>query len=123
MEAEAILAVVTAAEEGEIEFVASDVLRFETANNPLPARRDFALGVLHLARHDVSSSPTVEARAREYERAGLKPLDAVHLASAVEAEADLFCSTDDPLLRKARAANTGATRVVSPLELIAALSP
>ena len=123
VEAEAVLAVVTAAEIGGVDLVTSDVLRFETENNPLPHRRDFARRVLALATDDVSTSTAVSTRAGGYEREGVKPLDAVHLASAVEARADLFCTADDTLRRRARQANTEATRVVSPLELVAALEP
>ena len=123
VEAEAVLAVVTAAEVGGVDLVTSDVLRFETENNPLPHRRDFARRVLALAAVDVPTNTAVSARAAGYGRDGVKPLDSVHLASAVEARADLFCTADDALLRRARQANTGATRVVSPLELVAALEP
>ena len=47
----------------------------------------------------------------------MKPLDALHLA-----EADFFCTCDDRLLKRARAAHTGQTRVVSPLELVMEIS-
>ena len=122
VEAEAVLAVIAAAEAGEVDLVGSDVLRFETANNPHPTRRDFARRVLALAAADVATTPAVVGRARQYEVEGIQPLDAVHLASAVEGGADFFCSTDGDLLRKGQRVNTGTTRVVSPLELAAALS-
>ena len=61
-------------------------------------------------------------RAQQYEVAGIKRLDAIHLASAVEAEADFFCTTDDLLLKRGRAVNTNSTVVVSPLELVVHLS-
>ncbi len=122
LEAEAVRAVIAAAEQGAFDLVTSDVLRFEVGANANPTRRDFALGVLHLARHDVRSTPSVEARARLYLGAGVKPLDAVHLASAVEASADLFCTTDGPLLRRAAGLNTSAVRVVGPLELASLLA-
>ena len=118
VEADIVLAVIAAVEANELELVSSDVLRFETENNPLPTRRDFARRVLALATVDTASTPEVAKRARGYEQAGIKPLDAVHLASAVAAGAELFCTVDDEFLRKARAVNTGATRVVSLVELI-----
>ncbi len=121
VEAEAVLAVIAAAERGGVDLVASDVLRFEIENNPLPHRRDFARNVLRLATRDIATTEAVGSRAAEYQQAGIQPLDAVHLASAVEADADLFCTTDDALLHHGHHADTGATRVVSPLELIAAL--
>ena len=123
VEAEAVLAVVTAAESGGVDLVASDVLRFETENNPVAHRRDFARRVLGLATSHVAADEAVSARAADYERAGIKPLDAVHLASAVESGAGVFCTTDDALLRDGRRANTGSTRVVSLLELVVDLGP
>ena len=121
VEAEAVLAVVAAAEAGEVALVASDVLRFEAENNPLPHRKAFARRVLALASADVATTAGVAARAAAYVAAGIKPLDAVHLASAVEASADFCCTSDDGLLRKGLRVNTAATRVVSPLDLIAGL--
>ena len=90
--------------------------------DPIPARRDFGRRVLEIATVDIASMPAVAERAQRYEQAGIKPLDAAHLSSAVEAGADFFCTVYDRLLQKGRAANTGATRVVSVLELISELS-
>lgn len=107
VEADILLAVIAAAESNEVDLASSDVLRFETENNPVPARRDFARRVLALATTDIASTPEVAARAKRYAQAGMKPLDAVHLASAVAVGADFFCTVDDTFLRKARTVNTG----------------
>jgi hypothetical protein len=40
------------------------------------------------------------------------------LASEVEAKADYFCTCGDRFLKRAKAVDTGQTKVVSPLELI-----
>ena len=45
-------------------------------------------------------------------------MDALHLASAIEAKADYFCTCDDKFLKKAKAMDTLQTKAVSPLELI-----
>jgi predicted nucleic acid-binding protein len=66
----------------------------------------------------VEMSDSAVERARVFQEAGIRPLDALHLSSAVEAEADFFCTCDDKLLRRARLAETGLTKAVSPLELI-----
>lgn len=50
---------------------------------------------------------------------GIKPRDALHLASAVEATADYFCTCDDRFLKRAKTADTLQPKVVFPLELIA----
>ena len=63
----------------------------------------------------------IESRAQLYRVVGIKAVDALHLASAVEGAADYFCTTDDRFLSKAGDANTVAVRVVTPPELAIAL--
>ena len=78
--------------------------------------------MLARARRYVPTTPEVTARAASYQRGGIKPLDSLHLASAVVSGAAFFCTTDDPLLRQGLKAETGVTSVVSPLELVQNLS-
>ena len=44
--------------------------------------------------------------------------DALHLASAEEAEADYLCTCDDQFLRRGKAVQDTQVRVVSPVRLI-----
>lgn len=118
VEAEAVLGLLALCESGEAELLSSDALRFETERNPYPIRRSFAEEALSAAKHFVAATPAVDKRARRYIESGIKPLDALHLASAVEAGADYFCTCDDKFLRRAKATETEGTRAVSPLELI-----
>ncbi|HLT46788.1 MAG TPA: PIN domain-containing protein [Rubricoccaceae bacterium] len=121
VEADAITAVLTATEGGDVEILSSAALRAESSRLRNQSRRDFAEHVLALAARDVPVTEEVRALTLTYQGTGIKPFDALHLASAVVAAADFFCTTDDRLLRKAREVNTRATRVVTPLELAAAL--
>lgn len=116
-EAEAVRGILAWCNAGEADLLSSDALRFETERNPHPVRRSFAEEALASAIH-VSTSALIEQRARSYIQAGVKPLDALHLASAVESGASYFCTCDAKLLRRAREVETAATRPVSPLELI-----
>lgn len=118
VEAEAILGIIALCESGQIELVASDALVFETAQNPHPVRKRHGLEVLAKATLFVPTDHRVEERTRAYHALGFKPLDALHLAAAVEAQADYFCTCDDRLLRRAKTVDTLRTKVVSPLELI-----
>jgi predicted nucleic acid-binding protein len=118
VEAEAILGIIALCEAGQADLMASDALMFETTQNPPPVRKRHALEVLAKAALFVPTDRRVEERARAFHALGLKPLDALHLAAAVEAQADHFCICDDRLLRRGKAADTGRTKVVSPLELI-----
>ena len=117
LEADAVVALIELCETGFLELVASAVHGAENAENPYPDRHAHAANVLSLASHYAPATPAVVGRAAEYERAGIKRLDALHLASAVVAGAAFFCTTDDLLLRRGRSVETDATSVVSPLEL------
>ncbi len=118
VEAEAIVGIIALCEAGQIDLMASDTLVFETERNPHPVRKRYALDVLAKATLFVQTDHRVATRARTFHALGIKPLDALHLASAVEAQADYFCTCDDRLLRRAQSADTLQTKVVSPLELI-----
>ena len=121
-EAEAVLHILTLCASGMLGLVTSAAHELENGKCPFPDRREHVDDVLALSETYVATVLEVLHRASEYEASGIKKLDALHLASAVEAETDFFCTTDDPLLKRGRGANTSATTVVSPLELIVHLS-
>ena len=73
-------------EDGELELVASDVLLFETRRNPRSEHRAYAMDVLDKANAFIEMSASIRERSAELERNGLKPLDALHLATAEAAE-------------------------------------
>ena len=116
VEAEAVLGVLMLCEAGQVDLMTSDA--FELERNPHPVRKEYALKVLSNAAVFVHTESQIEERARALLEEGIKPVDALHLASAVEAKADYFCTCDDRFLKRAKAVDTGQTRVVSPLELI-----
>jgi predicted nucleic acid-binding protein len=118
LEAEAVLGILSLCESGEVDLVSSEVLLFEAERNPNTTRRRYALEVLSRAAQFVMLDEGIEARARELEASGIKPLDALHLASAEQAEADYLCTCDDRFLRRANEGRGSQVRVVSPVELV-----
>lgn len=118
LEAEAILGVLSLCESGEIELVSSEVVLFEVERTPNIARREYAFEVLSKAKTFVVLNDEIESRAREFGISGIKPLDALHLASAEEAQSDYFCTCDDRLLGRLKNIKGLKTKVVSTLELI-----
>jgi len=117
IEAEAVLGIIAFCESGRGALIDSDALRFETSRNAHPVRRSYTEEVLAGATRFAPSTAAVEQLAEKYVALGIKALDALHLASAIEAGADYFCTCDDKLLRRARIVDTGATRVVSVMEM------
>lgn len=122
-EGEAVLRIIALCESGRAELVSSHALEYEVGRNPNPFRKAYALGILNLAHRFVRLSDQVEQRARVLNDAGLKPLDALHLACGVETGADYLCTCDDQFLKRAQAVQTGPPKVVNPLELIAEIGP
>jgi len=62
-------------------------------------------------------------RARVLEQGGIKPLDALHVASAEAGNAAYFCTCDDRLLKRLLARTDLQVTVVTPLELIQRVLP
>jgi hypothetical protein len=85
VEAQAVLGVLAFCELGNADLIASDALVFETDANPDAVRRDFAVQAITKATQFVKTNDQIKARAQTFIDAGIKPLDALHLASAVEA--------------------------------------
>jgi predicted nucleic acid-binding protein len=123
IEADAVLGIIALCESGQAELVSSEALDFENGRNPHLDRRTYVREVLDQAGRYVQLSPEIEDRARALRDAGIKPLDALHLACAIESRADYFCTCDDRLLKRARVIHAGPPKVVSPLELIAEIGP
>lgn len=122
LEAEAVTAIIELIESGAVDLISSDVLLFETRRNPRSERRAYALAVLDVSKIFIQAREDVEHRALELQQRGLKPLDALHLASAEAAEADFFCTADDRLLTRGKSLAKPDLRVVSPIELIEELT-
>jgi predicted nucleic acid-binding protein len=118
LEAEAILDVLAMCEGGQVSIIGSEVLQFEIERIPDPVRRAQAYEALSKATRYIDMNDAVVERAALLQRSGIRPLDSLHLASAIEAKADYFCTSDDQLLRRAKTSATEKTKVVSPLELI-----
>ena len=117
LEAEAVLAVLAHCRAGGAGLCSSDVLAFEAGHNPHPSRRAYAHAALAGAVARQALIPAVASRAAALVAAGLDTLDALHLAAAEVAGADLFCTCDDRLLKRSRVLSAPPMRAVSPLEL------
>lgn len=122
LEAEAVSSLVSAIEEGRLELVGSDYLDFEVSQNPDLERARRVGSILRICHDRVRMSAEVAARARDLEQAGLRGLDALHVAAAEAAHADLLVTTDDRMIRRVtRAGSLVALRLVRPQDALALL--
>ena len=121
VEAQAVLGVLALCETGKADLIASDALVFENDANPDAVRRDFAAQAITKATQFVKTDDPLKDLAQTFIDGGIKPLDALHLASAIAAKADFLCTCDDRFSKKARSLNTAPTKAVSPLPLLSSL--
>jgi predicted nucleic acid-binding protein len=115
METVSVLGILRLCQEGVAELISSDALLFENERNPNAMRRELTTHLLNLSKVRIANNPALESRALELEKIGVPLIDALHLASA-EASADVFCTCDDELLRKARSLPL-RVRVITPAAL------
>ncbi len=118
IEAEAILTVLTLCESDVFELVSSEPLIYEARRIPNVSRREYALDILSQTKIFVQLNEQIEKHAKKLTETGIKPLDALHLASAEQAQADYFCTCDDKFLKKAGYIKDLKAKVFSPIELI-----
>jgi predicted nucleic acid-binding protein len=116
LQTEAKLAVQDAIRQGVHQLVWSAVLDLENAANPDLDRRKAIDDWKSVAVVDIETSQDVEALAMELACCGIKPMDALHLASAIRAGALWFLTTDHALLRKGK--HEKRLKVVDPIDPI-----
>jgi predicted nucleic acid-binding protein len=96
------------------DFINSDVILLEVIRNADERKQTNVLKLLEKFSTHIASRDAAD-RAREIEKLGIAPLDALHLASAECAGADVFLTVDDRLIRKARSAGAALNvRVETP---------
>jgi predicted nucleic acid-binding protein len=78
------------------------VMSFENDKHPSPDRRDEIAVWETRSERSVGLSNKVEERARQIAKSGISSLDALHLASAEEGQADVVLTCDGVLVRRSR---------------------
>jgi predicted nucleic acid-binding protein len=116
-EAEAVEHIFRLVRTRAVEWVSSDALRIEVANNPDQERRDEAAVLLSLATETLSLDSSTVERARALEAAGYGAFDALHISAAESRSADVLLTTDDRFIKRAaRGLGSPRIRVVNPVE-------
>ena len=108
----------TLIESGEATLVRSPIHNLENDRNPFPLRQQWVEKCLRWAAITISFDSAIKTRAQFHEQNGLKPLDALHLASAESAATDRFLTCDDRLIRR----YSGQMVVQNPITFITSLA-
>ncbi len=116
LEAEAVVLILARFQAGEWEWVSSEAVDFEVEQIPDAARRANVQLLLGHARRTVPVTQAETERMQQLVALGFRSMDALHIACAEAAAADVFLSTDDRLLRRAaRGAAQLQVRAENPL--------
>ena len=118
LQTEAKLHVQQAIQHGDMSLAWSAMMDLENNTNPDYDRRTAISRWKAVASVDVDTSPDVETVAEELVRVSIKPMDALHVASAIKAGAVWFLTTDKGLLRKLK--NDQRIQVADPVDFIRA---
>ena len=102
LEAEAMLSILQKCEDRQWVLLSSDAIHFEIARNTNPSRREQLEATLSIAKEHIPTTPEIEIHAQQLMQLGFKFYDALHLALAQSASVDIFLTTDDRLLKKAK---------------------
>ncbi len=119
LETEAKIQLQQKVRDGECELVWSSVLDFENANSSFAEHRSAIGEWRKLAGLNILADAQVLHLARALMACGVGEYDALHAASAIRANVDVFVTTDDRLLNKLRGRDD--VRAMPPGEALAYL--
>lgn len=116
LETEAVLLILKHCEAGDWQWISSAVAAEEANNTPDNDRRHRVTSMLSGAHVSVALTATEIERAQALKTLGFRTYDALHLACAEQAGADVFLTTDDSVIRTTiRHAEQLSIRVANPV--------
>lgn len=98
LESEAKLHIQSKIKNKELELIWSYILELENAHNPHDERKNAIIRWKSIAMLKIIETSNILKNAKKVAEFGVKPKDALHVASAIEGNADYFLTTDDKLL-------------------------
>lgn len=87
---------------GELNLVWSYLNDFEASRNPFPEIREAAYEWRQMATIFIGPALSILETSYKLRRAGIKPVDSLHIAAAHKANSKYFISTDDGILSKVK---------------------
>ncbi len=94
----------------------SYILDYENSRNPFYNRKTIIEKWKFRAFIQVVENPMVLSNAKQIEKLGIRPKDALHIACAMEANCDYFITTDDGIINKLT--TNKLIKVLNPIEII-----
>lgn len=115
LESEVLSLIIQLTEKGKLDMVNSSVIEYENSLNPIPERKVFVKEVLKRAKTYQNVDESIKEKADNLVATKkLTPIDALHLASAEKANADIFITCDYDIINRYQ----GKLKVINPLEFL-----
>jgi len=102
-------------ESEDLKLVSSAMVVYENSRNPFPDRREWVNNCLSLAKYIKPLDEHIRTKAQDFEKKGLRAMDALHLACAEAAGVDYFLTCDDKLVNRYKGKKI---KVINPIEFI-----
>jgi predicted nucleic acid-binding protein len=119
LESEAKLYIQDEIKIGNIELIWSYILEIENTHNPHDERRLTIKKWKKFSTIKIIENSKILAMANQLLTFGIKPKDALHVASAIEGKANYFLTTDDKLLSGIN--RSDVIKVLTPIDFIKVL--
>ena len=114
LETQAKLYVQALISDEKIDLVVSYMNKYENDNNPFENRKYSISRFLQKAKYYTVESTEILLKSYEITKAGIKPADALHLASAIISNADFFLTVDDQILKY----KTDEIKIIDPIMFV-----
>jgi len=114
LETEAKLYVQASVHDGRFSLCWSFVLDYENGKNPYEEKHSAIVPWKEISEDFCPPSETVLQRGKDIMKLGIKNVDALHIACAIERRCDYFITTDDRLVNK----NIREIKVINPIDFV-----
>ena len=101
LESEAVLAILTHCQSGGWYLIGSDIIENELLRIPDEEKREKVKILAKISSVKIDVNAAIEKRGFELENSGFNAFDALHIACAEDAKANVLLTTDDQLLHRA----------------------
>lgn len=115
LETQAVLIILNLIETQKIQSINSSVLKYEISKHPFPLVKKAIQTYLNQTSFFQPLNETIKQRAQQLETKGIKPIDALHIASFEASNGDYFVTCDKRLLNRCQTLNISA---INPIDFI-----
>jgi len=102
LEAEAVLLIIQSVEDHEWQWISSDAVAYEINKAPNEERQERLWSLESRSTERLKLTDSILQQAQQLQHLGFTAYDALHLTFAEFANVDIFLTTDDKLLKRAR---------------------